>query len=120
MPLLGGDGSGDAALSCLWFILRPLLQEGQAHKAECREGDAAKSICPVKEQQIDCIPHGHPCKEYRIRFDPSDRLHDRCDTEGTDPAQIRAEEIQRQLLDNSREQNAKRVKQRFPILAAPP
>ena len=34
----------------------------------------------------------------------SDCLHDRCDTEGTDPAQIRAEEIQRQLLGNGRKQ----------------
>lgn len=101
-------------------IPHPLLKEGHAQKAECREGDAAKNVCPVKKQQVDCIPHGHPCKEYRIRFDPSDRLHDRCDTEGTDPAQVRAEEIQCQLLGNGRKQNTKRVKQRFPILAAPP
>ena len=71
---------------CLWFILHPLLKEGQAQKAECREGDAAKNVYPVKEQQIDCIPHGHPCKEHRIRLNRSNCLHDRRDTEGTDPA----------------------------------
>ena len=103
---MGGDGSGDAALSCLRFILRPLLQEGQTHKAECREGDAAKNVCPVKEQQVDCVPHGHPCKEYRIRLDRSNCLHDRRDTERTDPAQIRAEEIQCQLLGNGRKQES--------------
>ena len=68
------------------IVHRPLLQEGQAQKAECREGDAAKNVCPVKEQQVDCVPHGHPGKEHRIRLDRSNCLHDRRDTERTDPA----------------------------------
>ena len=29
------------------------MQEGQAQKAECREGDAAKNVYPVKEQHAD-------------------------------------------------------------------
>ena len=114
------DLAGPGGKTAPYSVGYSFLQSRQAKCTGSGKGRSAKNICPVKEQQVDCVPHGHPCKEYRIRFDPSDRLHGRRDTEWADPAQICAEDIQCQLLGNGRKQESEYIKQRFLLFATLP
>ena len=101
-------------------VCRSFLQSRQTKCAESGKGYSAKNVYQVEEQQVDCIPHRHPCKEYRIRLNPSDCLQNRRNAQGTDPAQICAEEKQSQLLGNGRKQESEYIKPRFLLFATLP